>query len=94
MIRTTRKQATLQLKERKLCLLIEKALLADYRLFHTPGNKVVIKFITGAYDDDLIRKIMRNYLKGGWNVYITKDSTVDRTPQGVFVVNYTILEFS
>lgn len=94
MIRTTRKQVTLQLNERKLCLLIEESLLADYKLFHTTGNKVVVKFITGTYDDDLIRKVMRNYLKGGWNVYRTKDSTVDRTPQGVFVVNYTILEFS
>lgn len=49
MIRTTRRQATLQLSERKLCLLIEEALLADYKLFQTPGNKVVIKFITGTY---------------------------------------------
>jgi len=94
MIRTTRKQATLQLSERKLCLLIEESLLADYKLFHTTGNKVVIKFITGTYNDDIIRKVMKNYLKGGWNVYRTKDMTVDKTPQGVFVVNYTILEFS
>lgn len=94
MIRTTRKQATLQLNERKLCLLIEESLLADYKLFHTPGNKVVVKFIMGTFDDDIIRKVMRNYLKGGWNVYRTKDITTDRTPQGVFVVNYTILEFS
>ncbi len=94
MIRTTRKQATLQLSERKLCLLIEEALLADYKRFQIPGNKVFVKFITGTYDDDLIRKIMRNYLKGGWNVYRKNITTVDKTPQGVFVVNYVILEFS
>jgi len=92
---TTRKQATLQLEERRPILHIEGLLLKSASGFKNPGHVVQVQFITGSFDEKIIIKVMRKYLTGGWNVYRHKHSNVDRQPgQPIYVVNYTTLDFS
>jgi hypothetical protein len=94
-IRTSRKQAHLQLEERKLCLFIEGLLLKDAALLSTPGYVVSVRFVNNAFSEPTIVKVMRQYMKAGWNIYRHKISTVDRQAGvGVFMVNYIVLDFS
>lgn len=95
MTRTPRKQASLNVEERKLILHIEGLLLKEAKALTNPGHVIQVKFITGSFDEKIIIKVMRQYLKGGWNVYRHKESIVDRQPgQQILVVNWTILDFS
>lgn len=95
MIRTSRKQAARQLEERKLCLFIEGLLLKDAVALATPGHMVSVQFVNNAFTEQAIVKVIRQYMKAGWNVYRHKESTVDRqSGVGVFMVNYIVLDFS
>jgi hypothetical protein len=95
MIRTPRKQATLQLEERKLLLHVEGILLREAKGFRNSGHMAQVQFVTGSFSEDIIINVIRHYSKAGWNVYRHKHSDVNRQPgKPIMVFNYTTLDFS